>query len=114
MTTVLSHPWSEEVEDYKAYKRLRVAAQEKRVLEASVKRDSKPGPALTGSDGTGDSFPSNWVHPFRDSAVKVEDAVEVHEDETAESPRGSVVVTGMPRARSSPSAGRGVLRDITP
>lgn len=94
MDAVLQRPWTEEAEDYARYKRLKKDAKEKR-LEATKKIiETRPGFLVSGSDGTADVLP--W-HPDRKDTVW-----EVYDDQTAESPKGSVVVLRTSKKSTGP------------
>lgn len=84
MEAVLQRPWTEEAEDYARYKRLKKDAREKRHEATRKIIETRPGFLLSGSDGTADVQP--WSPDKKDSIW------EVYEDQTAESPKGSVVV----------------------
>lgn len=84
MDLVLQRPWTEEAEDYARYKRLKKDAREKRHEAARRIVETRPGFILSGSDGTVDAQPQ--PQGKRDSIW------EVYQDNTAESPKGSVVV----------------------
>lgn len=52
--TVFQRPWTEEVEDYGRYKRLKRGARERRLEAARLASQSHPGVVVTASDGTTD------------------------------------------------------------
>lgn len=84
MEAVLQRPWTEEAEDYARYKRLNKDAREKRHEATRKIIENRPGFFLSGSDGTADVQP--WSQDRNDSVW------EVYQDQTVESPKGSVVV----------------------
>lgn len=77
METVLCRPWREEAEDYKEYKRLRQLAREK---PSKVKSENIPA-LITSGDG----------------------AIDVFENETAETPFQSSFTDKIPEASAVPS-----------
>jgi hypothetical protein len=86
MEAVLQRPWTEEVEDYAKYKRLKRSAREKRQEAERKAMEMKPGAAVvSGSDGTIDDGRYPWP-------AKQDSIWDVYEDQFAESPKGSVVV----------------------
>ena len=84
MDAVLQRPWTEESEDYARYKRFKKDAREKRHEAARKIVETRPGFLLSGSDGTVDARPQ--------PQDRMDSVWEVYEDQTAESPKGSVVV----------------------
>lgn len=87
MEDVLQRPWAEEIEDYKEYKRIKKEAKDKRAETLRKAKQDGPGVVVTASDGPADE------HPAKSPGRRREDSAwEVYEDETAESPKGSVVV----------------------
>lgn len=97
MDDVLQRPWTEEIEDYKLYKKLKTEEKEKR-LEAA---EEKANVQTVTSDGAVDERVDEGI------GGRVE-GLEwgVYEDETAEEGRGSVVFT------PGVVGGREVLREI--
>lgn len=87
MEDVLQRPWTEEIEDYKEYKRVKKEAKDKREEALRKAKEHGPGVVVTASDGPADEQSvKSSRRPREDSAW------DVYEDETAESPKGSVVV----------------------
>ncbi|KAL1584640.1 hypothetical protein WHR41_06829 [Cladosporium halotolerans] len=87
MEDVLQRPWTEEIEDYKEYKRVKKEAKDKREEALRKTKEHGPGVVVTASDGPADEQSvKSSRRPREDSAW------DVYEDETAESPKGSVVV----------------------
>jgi hypothetical protein len=85
MEAVLLRPWTEEVEDYAKYKRLKRSAREEGQEAERKAMETKPGDLLvSGSDGTTDE---RFVWSAKQDSVW-----DVYEDHFAESPKGSVVV----------------------
>lgn len=84
MDAVLQRPWTEEAEDYAKYKRLKKDARDRRHEATKKIIETRPGFLVSGSDGTADT--QSWDQNRLDSAW------EVYQDQTAESPKGSVVV----------------------
>jgi hypothetical protein len=98
MEAVLQRPWTEEVEDYAKYKRLKRSAREKRQEAERKAMEAKPGDVLvSGSDGTTDA--RNVWPPKQDSIW------DVYEDQFAESPKGSVVVRATDRGTGGKETG---------
>jgi hypothetical protein len=93
MDAVLQRPWTEEVEDYARYKRLKRDAKEKRQEAAQKIMETRPGFLVSGSDGTADD--ESWYHDRNDTMW------EVYEDEISESPKGSVVVSRTSKKKSN-------------
>lgn len=85
MDAVLQRPWTEEAEDYAKYKRLKKDARERRHEATQKIIETRPGFLVSGSDGTADAH--SWHQERIDSTW------EVYQDQTAESPKGSVVVS---------------------
>jgi hypothetical protein len=85
MDAVLQRPWTEEVEDYARYKRLKRDAREKRQEATQKIVGTQPGFIVSGSDGTAED--QSWHHDRCDTIW------EVYEDQISESPKGSVVVS---------------------
>lgn len=89
---VLVRPWAEEIEDYREYKRLRQAAKAKVVENEAPVTDHRKASVIS-TDGAEEV--EDWYKRLReDSVAKPKGYVDVYEDETAESPRGSVIVGG--------------------
>lgn len=88
----MQRPWTEEAEDYARYKRLKKDAREKRHEAARKIVETRPGFLLSGSDGTVEARPQ-----LQD---RMDSAWEVYEDNTAESPKGSVVVLPTSRKKT--------------
>lgn len=84
MDEVLQRPFIEEVEDYARYKRLKKDAREKRHEATRKIIETRPGFLVSGSDGTVDVQSSDQD--------KKDSVWEVYENDTPESPKGSVVV----------------------
>lgn len=84
MDEVLQRPFTEEVEDYARYKRLKKDAREKRHEATREIIETRPGFLVSGSDGTVDMQSSDQD--------KKDSVWEVYENDTPESPKGSVVV----------------------
>jgi hypothetical protein len=85
MEAVLQRPWTEEIEDYARYKRLKRSAREKRQEIERRAMEAKPGDlVVTGSDGTTEA---RYAWPAKQDSVW-----DVYEDHFAESPKESVVV----------------------
>lgn len=107
MEAVLQRPWTEEVEDYAKYKRLKRSAREKRqeaekeAERKALETSSKPGVAVvSGSDGTLDDARPVWP-------AKQDSIWDVYEDQFAESPKGSVVVRSTNRNVAGKETGEG-------
>lgn len=103
MEAVLQRPWTEEVEDYAKYKRLKRSAREKRqeAERKTLETSSKPGVAVvSGSDGTLDDARPVWP-------AKQDSIWDVYEDQFAESPKGSVVVRSTNRNVAGKETGGG-------
>jgi hypothetical protein len=84
MEAVLQRPWTEEVEDYGKYKRFKRDARDRRFEAAMKTTETRPGVLVSGSDGTSDA--QLWPPDRMDSIWNV------YDDQTAVSPKGSVVV----------------------
>lgn len=82
MTEVLRRPWTEEIEDYKEYKRLRRLAQEKQAAIAKAKTTATKAPAVTiSADGTTDTIGDPERRDFghlHDVIVFEDDSAEMH------------------------------------
>lgn len=102
MDNVLQRPWTEEIEDYKYYKKFKAEAREKRLQAVRQSVQNDPARAVTASDGAVDERVDEMVDEDSD-----EGNWRVFEDETAESPKGSVVVV----RDSMMVDGRAVLRE---
>ncbi|KAM0714013.1 hypothetical protein Q7P37_010977 [Cladosporium fusiforme] len=99
MDAVLLRPFTEEIEDYRLYKKLRAEASEKE------KKAGERAAAAVTSDGAVDERVDELLGEGKGGRGRV---WEVYEDETAESPRGSVVV----RSPVAFPGGREVLGEI--
>lgn len=125
MEAVLQRPWTEEVEDYKEYKRVRKDATKKqpwnggdgRKATAAAVEENGPGAlaSVTASDGAVDCSPppleaKEKVVVEAEAQRKDSAAVGFWEREVGESPKGSVIV----RATRVMADGRVVLDEITP
>ena len=56
MTEVLARPWTEEIEDYKEYKRLRQTARDKQAEAAKAKKEVVKPTVTVSADGSAEIF----------------------------------------------------------